>query len=73
VIYPAPRDYPASLTMTLNPASAVLDTARAWLLGAPPLYVAGTVAIGAGTLVVLLVGWLLYRLALPILIERMSA
>jgi lipopolysaccharide transport system permease protein len=73
VIYPAPRAWPASLTMTLNPVSAVLDTARAWLLGTPPFYLASSLAIGAATLAVLLVGWLLYRLALPILIERMSA
>lgn len=73
VIYPAPRAYPASLTMTLNPVSAVLDTTRAWLLGAPPLHLETGLAVGAATLAVLLAGWLLYRLALPILIERMSA
>ncbi len=73
VVYPAPTSWPGSLTVTLNPAGAVLDTARSWLFGAPALHLAAFLWIGAGTLVVLLIGWLLYRLALPILIERISA
>ena len=72
VLYPAPVNFPGTLTMTLNPVGPALDTTRAWLLGGSPHLAAfGWVALGA--FAVLLAGWLLYRLALPILIERMSA
>jgi lipopolysaccharide transport system permease protein len=73
VLYPAPATYPGSLAMVLNPVSAVLDTTRAWLLGGDPAHAltAGLVAAGAG--MALFAGWILYRLALPILIERIGA
>lgn len=73
IVYPVPAGWPGSLTATLNPAGAVLDTTRAWLLGTPALHLAPFLWTSAAALVALLVGWLLYRLALPILIERMSA
>lgn len=73
VLYPVPAAGAARLTLTANPASAILDTTRAWLLGAPPAYLGAALAVALATLLVLLAGWVLYRLALPILIERMSA
>jgi lipopolysaccharide transport system permease protein len=73
VLYPAPGTHPASLIMLLNPVSAVLDTARSWLLGAPALHLGAFLWIGGATFVVLFGAWIFYRLALPILIERMSA
>ncbi|MGB7949673.1 MAG: ABC transporter permease, partial [Candidatus Binatia bacterium] len=73
VLYPAPREWPGSLTMVLNPVSPVLDTTRALLLAESPEYLAGFFAVSLGAGVALLLGWLLYRVALPILIERMSA
>jgi lipopolysaccharide transport system permease protein len=59
--------------MGLNPVAPVLDTARAWFLGTPPDYLAGFVVTGVGAGVLLLAAWIAYRLALPILLERMSA
>jgi lipopolysaccharide transport system permease protein len=73
VFYPAPSSYPASLTMLLNPVSPVLDSTRAWILGVPALHLTGFLGVGAGAIVILLAGWVVYRLALPVLIERMSA
>lgn len=72
VIYPAPGS-PESLSMLLNPVSPVLDTTRAWLLSGSPHYLIGFFPVCGLTVLMLLAGWLLYRLALPILIERMSA
>lgn len=73
VVYPPPGDWPGSLTMFLNPVSPVLDTARAWLFTESPEYLAGFFAVSLVAGLALLLGWVLYRVALPILIERMSA
>ena len=73
VIYPAPATWPGSLLVLLNPVSPVLDTTRDWLFSGAPHYVSGFFAVCGLTVLALLAGWLLYRLALPILIERMSA
>jgi lipopolysaccharide transport system permease protein len=73
VIYPAPASSPGSLLILLNPVSPVLDTTRDWLVSGSPHYLSGFFAVCGLTVLALLAGWLLYRLALPILIERMSA
>jgi lipopolysaccharide transport system permease protein len=73
VIYPAPITWPGSLLVLLNPVSPVLDTTRDWLFSGSPHYLSGFFAVCGLTVLVLLIGWLLYRLALPILIERISA
>jgi len=73
VLYPVPQSWPASLSVALNPIGAVLDTTRAWLLGSVPAHVDSFVITAALAIVILLFGWLLYRLALPILLERIGA
>ena len=73
VIYPAPATWPGSLLVLLNPVSPVLDTTRDWLFSGSPYYLTSFFAVCGLTVFALLAGWLLYRLALPILIERMSA
>jgi len=73
VVYPPPEVSRGSLMMTLNPVSPVLDTTRAWLLTGSPEHLTGFIAVSVMTLALLFVGWTLYRLALPLLIERMSA
>lgn len=73
VVYPPPQDFPFSLIAVLNPVSPLLIAAR-------DLITVGTLsnllpfAIMCGlTLFLLLLAWVIYRLALPIIIERMSA
>jgi len=73
VIYPASETKPGSLLMWLNPVSPVLVTTREWFLSGSPQYLAGFAVVSGLTLFALLAGWLLYRMALPVLIERMSA
>ena len=73
VLYPPPSSWPGSLTMALNPVSPVLDTTRAWLLTGSPEHLPGFLGVSLVMLAALFCGWGLYRLALPILIERMSA
>ncbi|MFT3885243.1 MAG: hypothetical protein QM724_07385 [Flavobacteriales bacterium] len=56
----------------LNPATPLVLTCRAWLTGGESPMLGAFLAIIAAALVLLLIGLLLYRLALPILIERLS-
>ncbi len=59
--------------MWLNPLTPLILNARAWFTGQPPeLLGEWVLAVGASALLLLVV-WLVYRLAMPILIERMSA
>jgi lipopolysaccharide transport system permease protein len=73
VLYPPPTTWPGSLTMALNPVSPVLDTTRAWLLGGAPQHLDGFLLVGAGSALLLFGAWVLLRLALPVLIERLGA
>lgn len=73
VFYAPPGDWPGALIMAVNPVSPVLDTVRAWLLADTAPHLQGFAFTGAGAFLLLLTGWTLYRLALPLLIERMSA
>jgi lipopolysaccharide transport system permease protein len=73
VVYPAPEAFPLSLLATANPVSPLLTAAR-------DLTATGTLTnptaffVTCGfTLVGIFVAWTLYRVALPILTERMSA
>lgn len=75
VVYPMPSRWPYSLLVGLNPVSPPLVAARDLVLhgttpGAalvPLLVVSGVAVVGVFLM------WVLYRVSLPILIERMSA
>ena len=71
VIYPAPVS--GSTLIQLNPATPVLDTTRAWLLSGSTDHLFGFFVVSCVTVFTILGGWLLYCVALPILIERISA
>lgn len=74
VIYPMPPSGSNNATFgILNPVAPALDTARAWLLTGSPEYLSGFFIVSGLTFLMLLGGCLLYRVALPILIERISA
>ena len=73
IVYPPPTEYPASLLADLNPVSPLITTTRAWLTGQPTTALLPFAAVGAGSILLLFAGWTLCRLAVPHLIERMSA
>ena len=75
VLYPVPQpqSQSGSFALVWNPISPMLDTTRAWLLSVPADHLTGFLITTALAIFTLLIGWLLYRLALPILLERMSA
>lgn len=73
VVYPPPSSWPASLLSSLNPVSPLLVTTREMLTIGSFSQMTGFLIVITSTFILLFVGWLLYRLALPHLIERISA
>jgi len=73
VVYPAPRSFPYSLVATLNPVSPLLVGARDLMTkgfiadAAPFLIISGCSLVG------LFLAWVIYRVAMPVIIERMSS
>jgi lipopolysaccharide transport system permease protein len=72
VVYPWPAaDLPGDSLIALNPVTPVLVTTRAWLAGAPGAEPAPLAAVAAGAAVLLLVAWVVYRVARPHLVARL--
>jgi len=73
VIYPVPTASFAATLIELNPVTPLLVATRDWLvIGSTHLWPAFLWVLGV-SLVLLLVGWIQYRIAMPHLISRMSA
>ena len=71
VVYPAPKAWPASLLVGLNPVTPLLVTTRDWLTGRAAA-ASGAFALTALVGALLLVfSWLIYRLARPHLVARL--
>jgi lipopolysaccharide transport system permease protein len=79
LMYLSPVVFPLATTgwtgtvMRLNPLTPLILNARAWFTGQPPQLLGEWALAVGGSAVLLLVVWMVYRLAMPILIERMSA
>ena len=73
VVYPAPTQWPYSLIINLNPVSPLLVGARDLATRGVLLNPVPFAVVSAVTLVGLLVMWVVYRLSLPILTERIGA
>lgn len=73
VVFPMPKEGWAATLFGLNPLSPLILTARDWLTGFPPEFLGAFVTVNLLALGLLLMVWVVYRLAMPILIERMSA
>ena len=73
VVFPTPKDGWPAMVFQANPLTPLIVTTRQWLTGMPADQLGYFMLVNAVTLVLLLVFWAIYRLAMPILIERMSA
>jgi lipopolysaccharide transport system permease protein len=73
VVYPPLTNWPASLLSSLNPVSPLLVTTREMLTQGSFSQVTGFMVVSSTTCILLFLVWVLYRLALPHLIERMGA
>ncbi|MBT7065134.1 MAG: ABC transporter permease [Verrucomicrobia bacterium] len=73
VIYALPAPGKTRTLLMLNPATPLLETARDWMLGRPA-DLASLFGLYFGiSVIALFIGVLVYRLAMPIIVERMSA
>ena len=73
VVFPLAATGWTSQLMRLNPLTPLILNARAWFTGQPPALLVEWGLTIVGSLLLLLAVWMVYRLAMPILIERMSA
>lgn len=73
VVFPMPKDGWAATLFQINPLTPLILTARDWLTGGQPEFLGYFLAVNFAALALLLLVWVAYRLAMPILIERMSA
>lgn len=71
-VIPIPGTGAGRLLATWNPVVPLLETARAALTGQPLDHLPAALCVTAAALVFLFIGWALYRLAMPHLIERMG-
>ncbi|MBI5791184.1 MAG: ABC transporter permease [Rhodocyclales bacterium] len=73
VVYPLRGEGRLSTLLLLNPLTPLIETTRAWLTGGTPQWLLYFLATNVLAIVVLLAVWIVYRLAMPIIIERMSS
>jgi lipopolysaccharide transport system permease protein len=70
VIYPTPRSGIATLLNQFNPVSPLLTTTRDWMFRGGSEFVVPFLWISGASLILLLLGMIIFRLAMPIIIER---
>ncbi|TFH52698.1 MAG: ABC transporter permease, partial [Candidatus Zixiibacteriota bacterium] len=73
VVFPVPETGWAATLFHLNPLTPIILAGRDWLTGTVPVSLDGFLLVNSVAVVLFLVVWAVYRLAMPILIERMSA
>jgi len=73
VIFPMPKGGAAAIVIGLNPLTPIVVTARDWLTGVSAEHLMGFSVVNLLAVLLLLGVWIVYRLAMPILIERMSS
>lgn len=73
VVYPLRAEGTLGSILLLNPLTPLIETTRAWLTGGTPEWPLYFLATNVLAIVVLLAVWIVYRLAMPIIIERMSS
>lgn len=73
VVFPMPKEGLAATLFMLNPLTPLVLTARDWLTGFTPEYLGYFIFVNIAALLLLMIVWVVYRLAMPILIERMGS
>jgi lipopolysaccharide transport system permease protein len=73
VVFPLPQSGWALTLFKMNPMTPIIMTARSWITGVPADFLTGFVWVNAGLLIIAAAAWIMYRLAMPILIERISS
>ena len=73
VVYPIPHIFPLSLLAVLNPVTPLLTASRDLITTGSIANPTAFFVVSGLSLVLLFLAWIIYRVALPIIIERMSS
>lgn len=73
VVFAMPKEGLPATVFQMNPLTPLILTARDWLTGLTPEYLGYFMAINAIAIILLFMFWIVFRLAMPILIERMGS
>jgi len=73
VVFPIPDSGLAATLLTYNPVTPIIMTARHWLTGQAPDFINGFIIVNLVLLFLLLLVWIMFRIAKPIFAERMGA
>lgn len=73
VVYPPPVDFPGNIIAKFNPVSLLLTTTREWLISGISVDLNSFVIVFGATILLLLFGWILYRISFPHIIARIGA
>ena len=72
VVMPRAAEGLASKLMAWNPATPIVECTRNWLVGEPNTSLTAFVLVTLTSILLLLIGWVLYRVALPHAIARLG-
>jgi lipopolysaccharide transport system permease protein len=73
VVFAMPKDGLPATLFQLNPLTPLILTARDWLTGFTPEHLGYFVVVNVVSIVLLFMFWVVFRLAMPILIERIGS
>lgn len=73
VVFAMPQSGLAATIFKLNPFSYLILTSRSWITSTPVEFLDGFIIVNILFFILMLIVMVIYRLAMPILIERMSA
>jgi lipopolysaccharide transport system permease protein len=73
VVFPIPTSGWVKIPFTYNPVTPLMMTARHCLTGYGDNYLSGFFLVTVSMLVVLFFSWIVYRVTMPVIIEKMSS
>jgi lipopolysaccharide transport system permease protein len=73
VVFAMPKEGLPATLFKLNPLTPLILTARDWLTGLTPEHLGYFMVVNAVSIVLLFMFWVIFRLAMPILIERIGS
>jgi lipopolysaccharide transport system permease protein len=73
IVYPMPASGIGRVFNTYNPIYYMIDIPRSWFTGQSVEVLWPLLAIALVAMLVLYLGWILYRITMPIIVERVGA
>lgn len=73
VVFAMPKEGFSATLFRCNPLTPLILTARDWLTGLTPMHLSYFMVVNAIAIVLLFLFWIVFRLAMPILIERIGS